>query len=123
MTQAVPRLVTGASGEDVAADYLRGKGWLIAARNWRCPYGEIDIIAVDEKSTVVFVEVKTRRGRGYGDPLEAITYAKVRKLRQLVSAWLQEQPKRVGRVRLDGVGVLLVAGREPVITHAVGITQ
>lgn len=64
------------------------------------PRGEIDIIAVDDQA-LVFCEVKTRAGLGYGDPLEAITYAKVTKLRELASYWLQRtrSAERSGSMR------------------------
>ena len=69
----------GARGEDLAAAELERQGMTILARNWRCPTGEIDIVAAelaDGRQTLVFCEVKCRTGLGFGAPLEAITYAK-----------------------------------------------
>lgn len=60
------RTEIGALGEQLAADHLCALGLRIVARNWRCRYGELDLIAQDGDSTVVFVEVKTRTGDGFG---------------------------------------------------------
>src|SRR3954464_14821429 len=73
----------GRRGEDLAARYLTDLGYRILARNWRCRSGEIDLVAADlepGRRTIVFCEVKTRSGLGFGDPLEAITWAKGRRL-------------------------------------------
>lgn len=102
-----PRHELGASGERRAADWLIRQGWRIIARNWRCRTGELDLIAQDPDGVLVVCEVKTRRGLGFGDPLEAITYAKVRRLRQLTSEWLLAQGTPWQPVRIDAIGVLL----------------
>lgn len=108
----------GQQGEDIAVAMLTGLGWEIMARNWRCTAGEIDVIARDPDGTVVFCEVKTRSGLGYGAPLEAITHRKRQKLRQLTAAWLADHPYQ--RIRIDAIGILL-GGAEPVVTHVRGI--
>ncbi|HOU41061.1 MAG TPA: YraN family protein, partial [Promineifilum sp.] len=83
MTEPVaPRRRLGNWGEGVAAVQLEAKGYAIVARNWRCAVGEIDLVARDGE-TLVFVEVKTRRGRAYGAPEEALTPRKAQKLLQL----------------------------------------
>lgn len=118
------RLRVGVRGEDLAAAELRRQGMSILARNWRCRSGEIDIVAAelaDGRRTIVFCEVKCRTGLGFGVPLEAITHAKVRKLRQLAGEWLATAGEQPDRIRLDAVGVVLLAGREPQITHLRGI--
>lgn len=109
----------GQAGESLAADHLRGLGWQVLARNWRCRAGELDIIAWDPTppGCVVFCEVKCRRGVGFGPPLEAITAAKLAKLRELALRWLREQSRPVPGFRIDGIGVLLQPGREPELTH------
>lgn len=109
-------------GEDLAAAHLEGLGWRILARNWRCPDGEVDIIAVQPGSppVVVFCEVKCRRTTTFGQPVEAITAAKLEKLRQLVQAWLQQFGRPVPSVRLDAIGVLLQESG-PRINHLRGI--
>lgn len=114
-------IAVGIQGEDLACAYLERKGWRIEARNWRCAEGELDIIATDAEGVLVFCEVKCRSGRGYGDPLEAITMAKIRKLRQLVSCWLAQNQLPHRNIRLDAIGVLLRRGFAPEISHRIGI--
>lgn len=114
----------GRRGEDAAAEYLEQQGYAIVDRNWRCRTGEIDLIARcdgDGRSAIVFCEVKTRTGLGYGGPLESITYAKGRRLRQLAGRWLAATGEQADDIRIDAVGVLLRAGRESEITHIRGI--
>jgi len=117
------RRETGASGEALAAAYLTGRGWTILARNWRCRTGEIDIIARDPDGVLVVCEVKTRRGLGFGDPLEALTYAKVKRLRELSMEWVRSQEGRVGPVRLDAVGILMDARGLSSVRHVVNLDQ
>lgn len=115
------RMDVGARGEAVAAGYLIELGWNIVERNWRCPSGEIDLVARDPAGVVVVCEVKTRSGTGYGAPLESITYAKARRLRQLAADWARAHPGLVRDLRVDALGVLLRPGRTPVVEHVVGI--
>lgn len=101
------RQSVGAFGEDLAARYLVAQGWEIVERNFRCPEGEIDLVAVDD-GVIVVCEVKTRRGLGVGDPVEAVTPPKHLRLRRLARIWLEKHPERVGaRVRIDVIGVIL----------------
>ncbi len=65
----------GDRGEDLALRYLAAKGYVTLERNYRTHHGEIDLIACDER-TLIFIEVKLRRGTGFGDPLEAVTPGK-----------------------------------------------
>lgn len=117
------RRATGASGEEVVARWLTGRGWRVLARNWRCRSGEIDIIAIEPGGAVVAFEVKTRRGLGYGDPLESITRAKLRRLRDLVCEWKLAQGDAVGYVRLDAVGVLVDADGRARVRHLRNLEQ
>ena len=102
--------ILGRYGEDVAANYLIDRGYLIHERNWRCSLGEIDLIAKD-KDRWVFVEVKTRNGTGYGHPFEAITAEKIMRMRKLVAFWCQVQEKSGVKVRLDAIAVLVRHGK------------
>lgn len=105
-------------GEQYAANHLLRLGWQILDRNWSCSAGELDIIAYDPQAQqVVFCEVKTRRGLGYGQPLEAITAAKVAKLREVALHWLKSQPKPVASLRFDGIGIVLPRGGPVELTH------
>ena len=75
--------------------------------------GEIDIVAADRSAaggTLVFCEVKCRSGLGFGHPLEAITYAKLRTLRQLAAHWMREHQVTARFIRLDAIGVVLRPG-------------
>ncbi len=109
----------GRWGENVAATYLQAQGMRIVERNWRCRRGEIDLVAQME-DVLVFVEVKTRRGRGMGLPEEALTPAKARRLVALGEAYLAQYeladiPWRVDlvAVELDETGRLLRCEHTP----------
>jgi putative endonuclease len=106
----------GRRGEQYAADYLRGEGLTIIETNWRCPIGEIDLVARDGGETV-FVEVKTRSGVGYGHPLEAITAQKLARLRRLAGAWFEAHPDVVGEARIDAVAVIAPMGGPVSVEH------
>lgn len=95
----------GRYGEDVAARHLQEQGLVILERNWRCPAGEIDIVARDGRVLVV-CEVKTRSGLGFGSPAEAITRRKAARLRRLAVQWLASRAVRPEEVRIDVVAVL-----------------
>ena len=116
------RVQLGAMGEALAVDHLTRMGLRILGRNWRCRYGELDVIACDEATrTVVFVEVKTRTGDGYGGLPHAVTPRKVLRLRQLAGLWLAGQDERWAALRLDVIGVRVGRRRTPEITHLQGI--
>ncbi|GAB4534571.1 MAG: YraN family protein [Thermodesulfovibrionia bacterium] len=78
----------GRKGEEIALRFLRKNGYKIVDRNYRTPIGEIDIIAKDE-DTLVFIEVKTREGRGYGQPFEAVDKRKRQKIADVASLYLK----------------------------------
>jgi putative endonuclease len=118
------RQEVGARGEDLAVAELERQGMQTVARNWRCRLGEIDVIAVDVvhgRRTLVFCEVKCRTGLGFGAPLESITHAKLRRLRQLAAHWLATEPFQADDIRLDAIGVVLLPGARPELTHVRGI--
>lgn len=81
----------GQWGEALVAADLRAKGWQIAAHNYRCRFGEIDLVAWNDQY-VAFVEVKLRKGGRYGLPMEAVTRGKQNKLRLTAQAYLLEHP-------------------------------
>ena len=110
----------GRYGEALAARYLRDRGMTIVERNWRCPDGEIDLVALDGPCRVI-CEVKTRRGPGTGDPSEAVTWHKARRLRRLAAAYLRTRPDTVPDVRIDVIGVLAQRGRRPLVRHVVAV--
>jgi putative endonuclease len=116
------RAQLGAFGEQLAVEHLMAQGLAILARNWRCRYGELDIVAADTDSrTAVFVEVKTRSGNGFGGVEYAVTPQKVRRLRQLTSLWLAGQDTRWAAIRIDVIGVRVGRRRTPEISHIQGV--
>ena len=109
------KLLLGKEGERVAERYLQNKGYKVVARNYRCAGGEIDLIVLDRR-VVVFVEVKTRTGRGFGTPLEAVELRKQRRMIHAAQLFLAQKGLQQRDARFDAVGVSW-AGREPVVEH------
>ena len=109
----------GERGEDLALRYLAKKGYAAVECNYRTHHGEIDLVVRDE-STLIFVEVKLRRGTGFGDPLEAVTPQKQARIRLTAEQYLAEKGKAFvagfDEMRFDIVGILLVAGK-PKVRH------
>ena len=110
------RQAVGAYGERVAAQHLQEQGLVVLHRNWRCTDGEIDLVLRDGDA-VVFCEVKTRRGGGFGTPAEAITHRKVCKLRQLACRWLEETGIHPRAMRFDVVEVVPQRRGAPKVAH------
>jgi putative endonuclease len=102
----------GRAGESLAAEALRRRGDRVLEQNFRCVYGEIDLIAEDERD-LIFVEVKTRRGCAYGLPEEAVTPRKQRKLVQVASHYLRLHACEGRSWRIDVVAVQLSTGGKP----------
>ncbi|PRX95618.1 putative endonuclease [Allonocardiopsis opalescens] len=109
----------GRLGEEFAARHLRSLGMRILDRNWRCPAGEIDIVARCGAKLVV-CEVKTRSGTRYGSPLEAVDARRVARLRRLGALWRAERSVR-GRLRIDVIGLLTDPGGGVRVRHVRGI--
>jgi putative endonuclease len=109
----------GRRGEALACARLADAGLRVVARNWRCRAGEIDVVAAAD-GLLVFCEVKTRRGDGYGTAAAAVTPAKQARLRALAAAYLAATPHPPCRVRFDVVTVLWPRGRQPAVDHLEG---
>ena len=107
--------VLGKEGERVAEQYLKRKGYKLVERNYRCAAGEVDLIVLDRR-VIVFVEVKTRTGHGFGTPLEAIQPRKQRKMMQAAQFFLSQKKLHQRDARFDVVGISW-PGREPIIEH------
>lgn len=103
------RTIVGKRGEDIAARCLEEAGCRIIERNYRCFLGEIDIIAKDGEC-LVFVEVKSRRGAGSGDPREAVGPGKQEKISRVAQFYLKEKRLKDVRARFDVVAVSIVSG-------------
>jgi putative endonuclease len=112
--------VLGRLGEEAAARHLAGLGWTIIDRNWRCPEGELDIVARDGANLVV-CEVKTRSGLVYGAPVEAVTPAKAARLRRLASRWVAMHDIAYATVRIDAIGLVSEGGGRFSIDHLRGV--
>jgi putative endonuclease len=108
------KLDLGARGEELAVAWYTGQGYTVLGRNWRCREGELDLV-VSRDHCVVFCEVKTRTGTGFGLPAEAVTGEKQRRLRRLATRWLGEQgpSKGFAELRFDVACVTVRAGSEP----------
>ena len=109
------KLLLGKEGERVAELYLQKKGYKLVERNYRCSGGELDLIVLDRR-VVVFVEVKTRTGIGFGSPLEAVEFHKQRRMIHAAQFFLAEKNLQQRDARFDVVGVSW-PGREPVVEH------
>ncbi|UFU08400.1 YraN family protein [Ruania halotolerans] len=110
----------GRFGEDLAADWLTQAGLDVLDRNWRCREGEIDLVARDGHDLVV-VEVKTRRTLAFGHPAEAVTAAKLRRLRRLAAQWLAAHEVRPAGIRLDVVAIWRPDGAPIRVQHLRGV--
>lgn len=109
----------GAYGERCAVRHLIEAGLRPVARNWRCPDGEIDIIAW-EGEVLAFCEVKTRRTDDFGSPAEAVVPAKARRLRGLAARWLAETGTSAEEIRFDVLSVRLSAAGAARVDHLKG---
>ncbi len=94
----------GDVGEQIAARELARRGYTLRERNWRCPAGELDLVA-EQGGALVFVEVRTRRGDRYGTPEESITAVKRAHLIAAAQSYLQEHDLRECDWRIDVVAV------------------
>ncbi|WP_062072887.1 YraN family protein [Demequina sediminicola] len=110
----------GRYGESVAAQWMQDHGWRVLERNWRCRFGEIDVIAVDG-DTLVIAEVKTRRTRSAGLPQEAVTRDKLHRLRALAAQWLHQDPRRWRSVRVDVFAVSVARAGAAKVEHLRGV--
>jgi putative endonuclease len=110
----------GRLGEQLAVDFLERADLRILDRNWRCPAGEIDIVAL-ERWALVICEVKTRSSNRYGTPMEAISARKRVRLRKLAVGWVQAHGVFYEDIRIDVVGIMRVAPGEYSIEHIRGV--
>lgn len=106
----------GERGEDAASAYLERIGMTVVERNWRCPSGEVDIVALDG-SEIVLVEVKTRSSTAKGLPEEAITPAKQRRYRKIAASYLQHAGTADTSVRFDAIAILAVGEDRALLRH------
>ncbi len=103
------RRETGMLGEKLACDFLGKNGYRVIETNYRCPAGEIDIIA-QQQDTLVFVEVRTKKSRQFGTPEESITPAKMEKLRTVAAHYGQNRSNLPAAWRIDVVAIEMDSG-------------
>jgi putative endonuclease len=114
------RNAVGKFGEEVAVQHLLSAGMAVLDRNWRSRTGEIDVVARDGDS-LVFCEVKTRRGATCGTPAEAVSPVKARRLRDLAVQWLADSGIHARLLRFDVVEVRLSSDRGTQVQHLRGV--
>ncbi len=117
------RRETGLLGEKLAKDFLKKRKYRILATNYRCPEGEIDIIA-RHKDSLVFIEVRTKSSLEFGSPEESITLAKMERLRSVAEHYRQTHDNLPVSWRIDVVAIELDRSHRPsrieLIENAVG---
>jgi putative endonuclease len=101
------KIITGKTGEGIAAGFLTQNGYQILDVNYRCPIGEIDMVA-REKGDLVFVEVKTRKSSAMGYPEQAVGTVKQKKMSQLALWYLRDKKVGDASVRFDVVAILML---------------
>src|SRR5437762_1083080 len=100
----------GELGERIAERWLRRQGWRVVQRRFRSGHRDIDLV-VEREGTIVFVEVKARRGAEFGDPVEAVNWRKQKELSRSASVWIERHGRASECYRFDVVGVLMDGGR------------
>jgi len=113
MTHA--RQALGLEGETRACQALDARGYRVLERRYRTRYGEIDVVA-RHQGTIVFVEVKARRGRRFGDPAASVTWHKQRRLVAMATDYLARHRLERAAVRFDVVAVEVWPDTPPTVT-------
>ena len=123
MKQSCHRQSLGKYGEDLASDYLIGHGYSLIQRNFKARYGEIDIIA-QKNSVLVFIEVKTRMGKKYGTPEEAVTKRKIHEVTMTSEYYYLLNPQLPKAHRIDVIAIELFPDKTiKDLRHIENITQ
>ncbi len=110
-------LSLGNQGELIAERFLLKLGWYIVGRSYSTEFGELDLIAIDNRRTVVFVEVKTRSGLGKGSPEDAVDEEKQRRVAQMASSFIARHQLEKERIRFDVISILITGEKRPEIRH------
>jgi len=114
---------TGILGEKLAKDFLKKRGYRIYETNYRCPEGEVDIVA-RHKDSLVFIEVRSKRSLQFGSPEESITPTKMERLRAVAAHYLQTHNNLPSLWRIDVAAVEIDQKGKPlrieIIENAVG---
>jgi putative endonuclease len=116
MTQATNEF--GELGERIAARWFQRSGWRVVARRFRAGRRDIDLI-IEREGLIAFVEVKSRTGVEFGDPVEAVHRRKQRSLTKSAQSWIARHGRSDEKYRFDVVGVL-VSGERVFVKHVPG---
>jgi len=109
------RQAFGELGERIAERWLKRTGWRVLQRRFRSGHRDIDLV-VELEGTVVFVEVKARRGARFGQPVEAVNWRKQKELTKSAHIWIDRHGRPEESYRFDVVGVLMT-GEQVRIRH------
>ena len=112
------RQALGELGERIAERWLRERGWRVVQRRFRSGHRDIDLV-VERDGMIAFVEVKARRGAGFGGPVEAVNWRKQKELGRSARVWVSRHGRSSDAYRFDVVGVL-VEGERVRIRHVEG---
>jgi putative endonuclease len=112
------RQAFGELGERIAERWLRERGWRVVQRRFRSGHRDIDLV-VERDGVIAFVEVKARRGAGFGGPVEAVNWRKQKELGRSARVWVARHGRSSDAYRFDVVGVL-VEGERVRIRHIEG---
>ncbi|WP_246043181.1 YraN family protein [Fodinibius saliphilus] len=107
----------GDEGEELATAYLESKGYTILERNYHFEHAEVDIVAYNNASHIVFVEVKKRSTNRYGAPEEYVNEEKIQNVYKAAEAWLYERKMDGSPVRFDVIAILQKGNEAPDIKH------
>lgn len=109
--------VLGKWGEDQAKEYIKSLGYYILDENFRCPHGEVDLIAMD-KEALVFIEVKTRRSLSFGTPGQAVNLSKQKKYCKIAMHYIKEKRLFNCSLRFDIIEIMMLPhNQEGTINH------
>lgn len=116
MSNKSPRQI-GNEGEELAVAYLESKGYTILERNYHFEHAEVDIVAYNNESHIVFLEVKKRSTNRYGEPEEYIDEEKKKNIYKAAEAWLYERKMDNAPVRFDVISIIQQENDAPDIKH------
>lgn len=107
----------GDEGEELATAYLESKGYTILERNYHFERAEVDIVAYDNETCIVFAEVKTRSSNTFGEPEEFVDDKKIQNVYKAAEAWIYERKMDGAPVRFDVISILQKRNEAPDIKH------
>lgn len=107
----------GDDGEELAVAYLESKGYTILERNYHFERAEVDIVAYDNETYIIFVEVKIRSSNRYGEPEEYVDREKIENVYKAAEAWIYERKMDGVPVRFDVISILQQNNEAPDIKH------